>query len=258
VFWTELWREVRLARVYYVDFLADQVLYTGGFFLLSGIFQLVAEGGYTAQVQLGLLVGYLTWRVADGTLLRLSRLAADDAQWGTMEQLWLTSPSPQTFLLGRALAVATYHTARALLIALVAIFFLRLSPVLTFSLVLVFSLSQIAIIGLGFMLVGLQLVYKNVTAITLALSTALLFLTGALAPLDAGSLHYAFARLLPLTAGIRLLRLSVIEGVPLLSMVAHSDFLWLSAAALGYALGGVLIFSWAERVARRRGSLAHY
>src|SRR5690606_35232906 len=89
----ELWREIRLARSYLVDSVADQVLYTLGFLLLSGIFQLVAQGDYRASAQLDLLVGYLTWRVADSTLLSLSRLATTDAQWGTSEQLWLISLS---------------------------------------------------------------------------------------------------------------------------------------------------------------------
>src|SRR5690606_17576304 len=134
-----------------VDSVADQVLYTLGFLLLSGIFQLVAQGDYRASAQLDLLVGYLTWRVADSTLLSLSRLATTDAQWGTSEQLWLISLSPHLFLLGRTLAIFVYQTCRVLLIAIVVILLLRLLPIVTPASILVFLLAQSAIFGVGFM-----------------------------------------------------------------------------------------------------------
>jgi ABC-2 type transport system permease protein len=253
----ELWREIRLARSYFVDFVADQILYTLGFVLLSGLFSLVAEGDYGAPAQLGLLVGYLTWRVADGTLLRLSRLAANDTDWGTMEQLWLTPFSSHLFLLGRTLAVFVYETGRALLIAIVAIPLLGLSPTLTPIDILVFLLAQSAIIGIGFTIVGLQLVYKNISAITLALSTALLFLTGALAPLDESPL-YVVAQVLPLTAGISLLRDSLVEGASLSRLLTHPAFLWLLAVALVYNVIGLVILDRMQRMARQQGLLAHY
>ena len=256
--WVELWREMRLARSYLVDSVADQVLYTLGFLLLSGIFQLVAQGDYRASAQLDLLVGYLTWRVADSTLLSLSRLATTDAQWGTSEQLWLISLSPHLFLLGRTLAIFVYQTCRVLLIAIVVILLLRLLPIVTPASILVFLLAQSAIFGVGFMLVGLQLLYKNVSAITLGLSTALLFLTGALAPLDQSSLLYTLARFLPLTTGISLLRESVVEGASLSTIVMRPAFLWLVAVAAAYGLIGLAILDRMQRAARQQGLLSHY
>jgi ABC-2 type transport system permease protein len=254
----ELWREIRLARSYLVDFVADQVLYTLGFLLLSGIFQLVAQGDYRAAAQLDLLVGYFTWRVADGTLLRLSRVSTTDAQWGTLEQLWLTPLSPRLFLLGRMLAIFVYQTGRALLVAIVVILLLRLRPIVTPAGVLVFLLAQSAIFGVGFMLVGLQLLYKNISAITLALSTALLFLTGVLAPLDQSSLLSALARFLPLTTGISLLREYVVESASLSTIVMRPAFLWLVAVAAAYGVIGLAILDRMQRAARQQGALAHY
>jgi len=254
----ELRREVYLARTYRVDFLADQALYTVGFLLLSGLFYLVAGGEYSRPEILGLLVGYLTWRVADGTLLRLVRSTANDAQWGTLEQLVLGPQGFGRLQVGRALAAFVYHTARALLIAVIAIPMLRLSPVLLPGEVLLFLLTQIGAWGVGFLLVGLHLVTKNVAAITIGMSTALLFLTGALAPLSEGTMLYTLAQFLPLTTGIALLRQMLVDGTALSTLTAQPPFYWLLANSTAYLLAGLAVLGWGERNARRQGSLAHY
>ena len=162
------------------------------------------------------------------------------------------------FLLGRTLAIFVYQTCRVLLIAIVVILLLRLLPIVTPASILVFLLAQSAIFGVGFMLVGLQLLYKNVSAITLGLSTALLFLTGALAPLDQSSLLYTLARFLPLTTGISLLRESVVEGASLSTIVMRPAFLWLVAVAAAYGLIGLAILDRMQRAARQQGLLSHY
>lgn len=256
--WAELRRHWRLARSYPVDFLAEQLLYTLGFFLLSGLLGLVADGKYGAADRLSLLVGFLTWRVADGTLLLLSAMAAADAQWGTLEQLWLCPLPAHQVLWGRAVAALIYHGVRALLIAVVAILLLRLTPFLGSGAIAIFLLTQMSAIGLAFVIVALQLVYKQVSAITLAASTALLFVSGALAPLPEGSALYTVARFLPLTAGIALLRDVLVAGQPLRAVVQKPELLWLLGAALFYGALGVLALAWGQREARRQGSLAHY
>jgi ABC-2 type transport system permease protein len=182
----------------------------------------------------------------------------EDVQWGTMEQWLLTSHTPQSLLLSRMLANFLFQIGRALLIGGVAVLLLDLTPFLAPDTVLVFLLTQVAIVGLGFVLAGLHLVYKNVNAITLALSTALLFLTGALAPLDTESLLYTFSHLLPLTAGIHLLRLMVIDGLTLSMVVMNPEFFWMLSVVTVYVIAGILVLSWAHNAARRQGSLAHY
>lgn len=254
----ELRRRWRLAHSYPVDSIAEQLLYTLGFFLLSGLLGLIADGSYSAADQLSLLVGFLTWRVADGTLLLLSAMAAEDAQWGTLEQLWLCPLSAHQMLWGRAVAALIYHGVRSLLIGVVAILLLRLTPVLGPGAIAIFLLTQMSAIGLAFVIVALQMVYKHVSAITLALSTALLFVSGALAPLPEGSALYAVARFLPLTAGIALLRDLLVAGQPLRAVVQKPELLWLLGAALFYGALGVLAMAWGQREARRQGSLAHY
>ncbi|MGH2544603.1 MAG: hypothetical protein ACRDIB_17560 [Ardenticatenaceae bacterium] len=258
VVWAEARREIGHVRAYLVEFLADQALFLLGFLLLSGLFQIVAEGGYTSEAQLASLVGFLTWRVADGCLLRTVNSLAEDAQWGTLEQVWMGGLSPQSILIARGAVILVAYVIRVLIIAAILIALLRLSPHYPLGTTLIFLLTQIGVFGAAYVVTALHLVYKSVAAITLALSTALLFVTGALAPLSEGGLMYSVSRLLPLGAGISLLQKMIAGGASLAEVAAEPDFYWLLVTAVAYSLAAWMVLGWAQRVARRDGSLAHY
>lgn len=251
-------REWRRARAYLVEVLADQALFTLGFLLLSGLLRVVAGEAYDSGARLASLVGFLTWRVADGCLLHLTQSLTEDAQWGTLEQLWLTTVSPHVILLARVLTIFLYFTGRALLIAAVVLPVLRLRPVFAPGVLLIFMLAEIGAVGVAFLIAGLHLVYKNVASITLAFSTALLFLSGGLAPLDNAPILYGLSRVLPLTIGMNLLRQMLVEGVSLAALLGQGEFYWLLVNTAAYALIGWLVLEWGQRAARQRGSLAHY
>lgn len=255
----EVRREFKRAQAYWIEVLGDQVLFTLGFLLLSGLFHLVAEGNFKPEAQMAALVGFLTWRVADGCILRTVGSISQDAHAGTLEQVWLSGVSPHYVLMARSLAIFLYHSGRGLLLALVLIPILSLSFDLPLGVLLVFSITQAGVFGVAFIIAGLHLVYKNISSVSVAVSTALLFLTGALAPLDNTSpFYYALSRALPLTIGIDLSRLILVESMTLLALVQQPEFYWLLLNSVSYGLAGWLLFSWGQRTARRDGSLAHY
>jgi hypothetical protein len=108
------------------------------------------------------------------------------------------------------------------------------------------------------MIAGLHLAYKNVAALTLAVSTALLFLTGALAPLEGAPVLTAVSRALPLTLGIELSRQMAAGEATWTQLWRQPDFYWLLVNTAIYGLLGWLVMGWGQRQARRDGSLAHY
>ena len=251
-------REIRRVQAYPVEFLADQALFLLGFLLLSGLFQIVAEGEYSKEAQLASLVGFLTWRVADGCLLRTINGLADDAQWGTLEQVWLSGLLPQLIFIARSIVILISYVIRVLVIAIILIPLLGLSPHYPFGVGLIFLLTQIGVISVAYIIAGFFLVYKSVAAMTLALSTALLFVTGALAPLSEGTLLYTVSRFLPLAAGISLLQEMIIFGTSLQEIAANPNFYWLLATTLVYGISGWVVLGWGQRTARREGTLVHY
>jgi ABC-2 type transport system permease protein len=262
----EMRRELLRARAYWLEVLADQVLFTLGFLLLSGLFYLVAEGEYGDPARLASLVGFVIWRVADGCILRTADSLSDDAQAGTLEQIWLSGVSPQLVLLARSVAILLYHGARGLLLAAVIMLLLQITPAFPSGAAagtiaagfLVFLLTQAGAFGAAFMIAGLHLAYKNVAALTLAVSTALLFLTGALAPLEGAPVLTAVSRALPLTLGIELSRQLAAGEATWTQLWRQPDFYWLLVNTAIYGLLGWLVMGWGQRQARRDGSLAHY
>jgi ABC-2 type transport system permease protein len=262
----EVRRELLRARAYWLEVIADQVLFTLGFLLLSGLFYLVAEGEYGDRARLASLVGFVIWRVADGCILRTVDSLSDDAQAGTLEQIWLSGVSPQLVLLARSAAILLYHSMRGLLLAVVIMLLLQIAPAFPSGAAagtiaagfLVFLLTQVGAFGAAFMIAGLHLAYKNVAALTLAVSTALLFLTGAMAPLEGAPIFMALSRALPLTLGIELSRQLTAGEVAWSRLAQQPDFYWLLVNTAIYALLGWLVMGWGQRLARRDGSLAHY
>ena len=259
-------RELLRARAYWLEVVADQLLFTLGFLLLSGLFYLVAEGEYGGRAQLASLVGFVIWRVADGCILRTVDSLSDDAQAGTLEQIWLSGVSPQLVLLARSVAILLYHGVRGLLLVAVIMLLLQIAPVVPPAVVggtiaagfLVFLLTQAGAFGAAFVLAGLHLAYKNVSALSLAVSTALLFLTGALAPLEGAPILTAVSRALPLTVGIELSRQLAAGEVAWTQLWRQPDFYWLLVNTAIYALLGWLVMGWGQHLARRDGSLADY
>lgn len=253
-------REFKHAQSYYFDVIADQVLFTLMFLLISGVIHLLLQGMYTDDAILIALIGFVTWRVADGCILGVTENISEDANVGVLEQIYLSAPLPEITLLTRGVVVFFYHSTRGFLLALVVLVILRISlpnsPIV--SLLLVFGITQIGALGVAYIISGLHLVYKKTASITLALSTALLFLTGAITPLNNAPVLYVLTRFLPLTVGIELLRKIVFTDMSVVTLFAQTEFYWLILNSVTYGAVGFFCLRWGQNIARERGSLAHY
>lgn len=249
-------REVHRSFAYRLEFVADQVLFVSGFLLLSGIFYILTDGEYSKQQQWISLLGFVTWRVADGVILRSVATIDDETQWGTIEQIWLASTSPRLILFCRTVVVFLAYLLRSTLLGGILKFILDIPIRLNASLLIVFLLSQLGVIGATYILMGFQLIYKRISSLTLAFSTSLLFVTGALAPFDSASWLSTLIAYLPLGPGIRLLHMLAAESPT--GTWLSTDVLWLLVHSISYFVIGQLVFIWGERNAQVRGSLGHY
>jgi len=262
LFRIELRREWLLSKSYWLELVADQLFFILGFLILTGLFDVATGGEYSSTAQLAALIGYLVWRVAAGCMAEVTDSVADDAQWGTLEQVWLSGTRFPLLLTARGTALVFYYTIRSLIMAVIILLILR--PPLTFTLadlpgaLLLYGLTLLSPFGLALLLSGLHLAFKNVSAITQPLATILLFLTGALTPLDGIPLLYPLSRLLPLSVGIDLLRDFLVDGVPLATILTSWRFVALLINIALYLGAGLLTLYWARQRALADGSLAHY
>jgi ABC-2 type transport system permease protein len=90
---------------------------------------------------LAALIGFVTWRVADGCILRVTGSLAEDAKTGTLEQVYLSPAAPGLIRLARSLATLIYHSIRGLLLAVILMLILRIPVAFSLGAILVFGLT---------------------------------------------------------------------------------------------------------------------
>jgi ABC-2 type transport system permease protein len=254
----ELRRQFRLLVAYAFDALIGQLIYIFSFLLLNVLIQIITGGQYSQQQQSGFLVAYVTWWTAGRCLFDTVQTVANDARWGTLEQLRLTGASPAAFIAARAVNLMIYYTLQGVLMAVVLMLLLGISPPpMPLAFWGAYLLTLLGALGASFILAGLHLVFKNISALADFLSFLLFFLGGVMTPLIPGTVLYAISRWLPLSAGIDVMRLAI-AGASIETILASADLVWLLLNSAGYLLLGGALLGWAFRRAQREGSLAHY
>lgn len=256
VFRAEMLRSIRLSRSYWVEYVSDFLLYALGFLLLIAVFR-AASVEYGPAGILSSLLGYLTWKICASVLARIALNVSDEARAGTLEQTFLTGTSPWIIYLSRSLGITLDYGLRGLLLGGLLALLLGVFRPIPLLAVGVFLLSLLGALGAGFALAGLVLVYKEARGTVNLIWQALVFFTGALAPLYHPLLS-ALARLLPLTWGIESLRAIFLEQANLADLWGSGLLPGLLLNTSVYVTLGMVGFAWGERRARRLGILAHY
>ncbi len=252
----EFRRTLRLANSYWLEYAADLLLYVLGFLLLSAVFR-AASPEYGQVGVMSTLIGYTTWKICASVLQDIARIASDEARTGTLEQLFLSSLAPGLVFASRSLGIIVNHTIRGLIMAFLLAALLGLFQSVSILTAALFVLTLLGACGLGFALAGLTLVYKRIGGGLHLLWQMLVFFTGALAPIT-NPLLDGFAKLLPLTWGIRALRANILDGATLSEHWQNGIWLGLLVNTGIYLILGVILFTWGQNRARQQGVLAHY
>jgi ABC-2 type transport system permease protein len=128
-----------------------------------------------------------------------------------------------------------------------------------FPTTIIFLLTVAGLYGLGFALAGLALVFKRLGPIMGILNMIFLLFTGAIVPLDGfPNIIQCLAHSLPLTDGLKILRMVILEEKSLFYVINNGDMLRLTINSSIYLLLGVVVFKWCYKEARKRGVIGHY
>ncbi len=199
------------------------------------------------------VVGYVVWTLI---LFINNDIAINlqlEAQTGTLEQIFL-SPfgAPQVFL---ARAVASLGLRLLLILGILFLLMGLSGSRLAFPPLLLLPLASLLLAGYGlaFLMGAAALVFKRVQQVLGIFQFLLLFLLAAPLEESTGAMQY-LRFLLPMIPSTGLLRDLMARGNPL-------DWLTYGLALLNgiaYFAAGLLVFRWAERTAKKRGSLSGY
>lgn len=200
----------------------------------------------------GLIVGFFVFTMALTAYSGITQNVMREAQWGTLEQLYM---SP--FGIGRVIAVRTLVNVLWSTIwggLLLALMLATTGESLSLDLSTVLPLGLVAVapaVGIGLVLGGLALLYKRVEAIFQLMQFAFVGLIAA--PVD----RIPALAFLPMALGSHLLQRAMRRGETLGSMPASDLLLAVGVAALYLGLG-YAVFTLCQRRARKLGVLGDY
>ncbi|MFZ0549108.1 MAG: ABC transporter permease [Candidatus Promineifilaceae bacterium] len=252
----ETHKGLMLAWNYKVDLILE--VFIMGFSFI-GLSFLVGGGRLEGEQLSASLIGYLVWFFAIKAISDMSSNLKDEMQAGTLEQMFMSPTDTGFLVLGRSMSTLLTTTVIAALIAIGPMFLLKIRLPLSPAAVPVFIITISGLYGFGFAVGGFTLIYKQANSLSDLVQYGLVFLNGALLPIDRFPSWLAFiARLLPTTQGIIVLRQVTVDGMSLAETWQAGTLVWLIIHSAVFLLLGWLIFKWCEKIARQRGLLGQY
>lgn len=217
----------------------------------------VGSGELPAEQLESSLIGYLIWIYTFMAISNMGWSLKEEAQTGTLEQMYMSPTPPEVLILGRVLANFITTSLMIGLVILILIPLFGISLPLRLEGLVVFGWTMIGLLGLGLMVGGATLVFKHVESLSYFIQYGLMFLNGSLVSIEKFPPWLeTTARLLPGTQGIFTLRLALLEKqsfeelwINLLLLIVHSTV---------YFIMGWLVYKVGESYARQHGTLGQY
>ena len=234
-----------------------QLMLIGIIFIGASFF--LGNGHFNPQQLIILFLGYVVWLYARIIIMSTGADLVGEAQAGTLEQMYMTPAPTETLILGRVLATLFTTTIMVLMTAIALVLILGISIPLRWEGLVILGLTLAGLLGFALILGGLTLIFKQTDALADLIQNALLFLTGSLLPIG----HFPpwlafFARTLPITQGIDVLRNVLLNGQSLIAAWDNQSLVWLIVNSSVYLIIGWVVFKYSERFAKKQGSLSQY
>lgn len=214
---------------------------------------------HPAQVSF-LMVGYAAFTFLYLQSAKLFWRLLGEIQAGTLEQVYL-SPLPAWLVATAGRVLATVIETAFVVAVLYLVVFAIVPFHLAWSVEALVPAASVLLGSVGYSLIdgGITLAWRRVEMIHELALALMVFLSGALIPLDRlPAWMAAISRFTPISHGVVGLRAVLVDGQQSFSLQGDGGLLWMSGAALGYLLMGTIVFSLGEAKARRQGALARY
>lgn len=231
----------------------------GLFMVFLGISFFMGYGQFDTDTMASSLMGFIFWTYAIFAIGNMSYALREEQQQGTIEQMSMGVTPFGALLFGRTLASLIWTT----LVVAVGGGAITLGFGLDLGLnpngIPVFLLSILGLYGLGYLVAGATLLFKNILSFTNLIQNILLFLNGAIVPITFYPVWMANAtRVLPTTLGIETMRTVTLEGLALRDVWLDGRLQLLTLHSVAWFGIGLALFLWADRAARRRGLMGQF
>ncbi|GAB3035638.1 ABC transporter permease [Natronobiforma cellulositropha] len=244
-------RELLVFVRYPVDAMGAVVVHSIIFAILFVGGTAVAGGAFADSLD-AVVVGYFLWMLATTAYMTIAEDIQAEARWGTLERHFVSPFGFANVLFAKSVAklVLAFVYAALLLVVMLAVTGTRLHvDVLTIVPLAVATL--LSVLGVGFAMAGVTVLYKSVSNWTGLLQFGFVGLVAAPA------LEWEWTVLLPLVQGSHLLQRAMRDGIRLWEL-PPSSLAILVVTAVGYLALGYLVFQRSQKRARRLGVLGDY
>lgn len=264
VLYAETLREFITLKRYFLESISGLVmvyiLFMGFFFASQGFSDQATSLSNNSTDLAHRTVGFVLWLFALNSVGHFSNAIRDESHIGVMEQIALGPSGLIVDMWGRAIGKTIIDCLMIGLVLFIIIVTTRISLSFSFfSVGLVFLLTLLGLYGLGFFFGGLALIYKRLGSVTVVVRFGFLILTGAITPIENfPEWLQVISKTLPMTEGLKILRLLMVENKPFAYVLGSGDLLLLIVNSALYLSIGLISFKYLERVARDRGLLGVY
>ncbi len=219
------------------------------FFGVRGIGGMAITEGTTLE---GILVGYLLWALAIMAYSELSWDLNNEAQMGTLEQLYV---SPIGFKWINAYSMLSnllfQFVFSGLLLVLILISTGKYLNLDIISILPIFILALGSAYGIGFAVGGLALIFKRVRSFFQIVQ--IIFVAFIAVPAE----QFPPIVFMPLSKANYLLRRIMVDGLHI-GELESGDLLLVIITSTVYMTLGLLAFAKCEKIAKKKGLLGHY
>lgn len=232
-------------------------------FAFVGIGYLMGGGRLEPERLESPLLGYMVWFFGMKAVDHMAFMLSEEARSGTLEQMFMTPAPMGVVMLGRCIGTLWVAAVQVGLVVTAIVLLLRMpigfDPPTVARAVPVFGLTMVGLFGFGYVVAGVTIVFKQVSSLINMVQNLLLFFGGVMLPVENLPRGVElFARTLPSTQGIAVLRQVVFGGESLGDVWASGALPWLAVHAAAYFILGWVFYGWCEAVAKRQGSLGQY
>lgn len=227
-------------RTYYPDHLVSMIITL----IIFGVFALNNQSS-----QASFYIGFIYWYLTSSLITESSTIISMEKQLGTLEQLLIKPVRFDVLVTIKTLVWYLVNTLKVLLTLLFLTLCLKLNLSFSPVLFLIFTLASLGIFGLTLVLVALTLKYTKVASFESIISYSLLFLTGAVVPLEKLPTAIQFlGNNLPLTIAVKLSRTFIDSGI-----FVWIDFYHLIIQSLAYLILGYWFFNYIYQKSKQAG-----
>lgn len=252
--------ETRKGLITLWDYKFNLLIQLLGFLMIVvGIMFFVGQGDITEAQVKSTLLGFIITFYAMETISMMSWSLMQEAQVGTLEQMYMSPAPTQLIVLGRSLASLVSTTLQLILVMIIAMLIFGVAIPIPPESFVVLGITMIGLLGFAYIIGGLTLIFKQVGPLANIVQNLLIIVNGTFLPVQMMPEWMAnLVVLFPSTLGIILMRRVSLDGATLDQLVMDGSLLWLVVHSIVFLIIGMGVYTLCEKQARKMGSLGQY